>query len=223
MKLERYIRALTPLARREILSLLTDNKIKVNGSITDNLMLDINPKVDTVHVRGDKLSGRIRFYRFAFYKPKGVISTLKDPKGRKCIGDFIKDLPAYVFPVGRLDRATTGLLLLTNDGDFSQEVSHPSGGWIKTYKVTLDKRLTQSDSERLCDGILLDDGPAHFQFLESLSSVSVRVKLHEGRNRIIRRMFEQVGYTVTKLHREQIGGISLKGMSVGEIKDIGGF
>lgn len=220
MKLEQFIRAQTPFARREILSLLTDNQILVNGEVVENLTLEIDPQKDKVRVKGENLSGRVRFETFLFYKPKGIITTLKDPKGRRCIGDYVKKLTTYVFPVGRLDRATTGLLILTNNGEFAQDVSHPSNGWVKTYKVTLDKRLTQADGERLCDGILLEDGPARFDEMESLSPTSVRVKLHEGRNRIIRRMFELLGYEVTKLHRESIGGLSLQNMKTGDIKPV---
>lgn len=220
MKLERFIRAQTPLARRDILSLLVSGQIKVNGQRAEQLTQWIDPKKDTVHVRGEKLKSIVRFETYLFYKPRGVITTMKDPKGRRCIGDYVSDLSTYVFPVGRLDRATTGLLILTNDGEFAQEIAHPSGGWVKTYKVTLDQRLKPSDMERLCEGVLLTDGPASFSDLEVLSSVSVRVKIHEGRNRIVRRLFEQLGYQVVKLHRECVGSFTLKGLAVGEIRKL---
>lgn len=217
IKLEQYIAAQTQYSRRAILALLNANKIKCNGKIITDITTEINPNNSHVIIDGQVLSSAPEFYYYKYYKPKNMICTLSDPKNRRCLADVINPLPAPVFPVGRLDRQTTGLLLLTNDGHFSQAIIHPSQSIKKNYSVTLKTPLDQHTVNRLTAGIILEDGPVEFQDIQITDSNQMRLSIEEGRNRIIRRTFECLGQEVTHLKRLSIGPISLGKLKMGEI------
>jgi 23S rRNA pseudouridine2605 synthase len=220
IKLGQLIASQTKLARRDILALLTDNKITVNGVIAESLTAEISIKKDEVLVEGVPVSFQIPFRYYKFYKPKDVLCTLEDPKGRACIADYIKHLEPSLFPVGRLDRQTTGLLIITNDGAWANILTHPSYEVNKMYDVELDHPLTKNDTRRLQTGLFLEDGPVQFQQINMLGKDKLRVTLTEGRNRIIRRTFEFLGYKVTKLNRLSVGPIQLGKLQKGDIKPL---
>lgn len=221
MKLETFISLKTPLARRKIFSLLKEKKILVNGKIAVDLLMSINPSIDKVKVATQTLSAGVpAFVYYKFYKPKDVISTLGDPKGRKNLEDFIKKLPEYVFPVGRLDRNTTGLLLFTNNGEFANKLCHPHYKVAKLYRVTLDKKITKQDLLRFEQTMILEDGPFSFKKIDLVEPTVLMVTLEEGRNRIIRRACAHLGYEVTRLKRYAIGPIELGTLEEGHFKKL---
>jgi len=158
----------------------------------------------------------VRSVYYKFHKPKDVICTLDDPRGRDDLAQFLKHLPEGLFPVGRLDRHTTGLLLFTNDGEMANRILHPSYELEKVYRVTIDRSFKDSDCRRLLGGFFLEDGPVKFSSVERVSDVTVMVAIHEGRNRIVRRSFATLGYEVKGLKRLAIGPILLGNLDVGK-------
>lgn len=219
-KLDTLLISQTEFSRREILDLLTDKKITINGQVVQSLTHVTDPAKDTIKINGKTISTHLRFFYYKFHKPKGIISTLEDPRGRPTLKEFMKDLPVSVFPIGRLDRDTSGLLLFSNDGQFAQQISHPKFKITKLYKVTVDKSLTERHTERLLSGMLLDDGPAKFSKIELISEISCYATISEGRNHIVRRLFQQLGYTVIKLKRLAIGPIQLDKLAEGKFKEL---
>lgn len=214
--LEKFIASQTRLSRRRILDLLTEGRIKVNGFVADQLTMKVNPSKDRIVVNGEPIYLRFDFVYYKYNKPKGVICTMKDPNGRPCIGTVLRGLPESVIPVGRLDRDTTGLLLLTNDGDFSNFVAHPRYHLSKTYRVTLNRNYTPRDISKLKVGFFLEDGPVRFTEVIPVSKTSLDVTICEGRNRIVRRAFESLGYEVKALHRASIGSVTLGSLMPGD-------
>ncbi|MGE4169100.1 MAG: pseudouridine synthase [Candidatus Margulisiibacteriota bacterium] len=220
LALEAVIAAQTQWSRRKILVLLTDRKIKVNGVIATSLSQPITAK-DKVVVDGTPLqSSAPVFHYYKFNKPRQVLSTMSDPQGRKCVGDFLKDLPPGVVPVGRLDRDTTGLLFFTNDGQFANQVAHPRFGLSKTYVLNLDRPLTKNDIRRVVTGFILDDGPVVFTRCEHRGEATYSVTIKEGRNRIVRRSFAHLGYEVKTLKRTSIGPVLLGKLEEGTFKPL---
>ena len=220
MSLESIISAQTNHARRKILGLLNNGDILVNGSVATDLMMTINTKTDEVIVLGKAIDCQVTFYYFKFHKPKGVITSLDDPRGRITITKYMKELPHSLFPVGRLDRQTSGLLLLTNDGAFSHCLSHPSFMVPKKYYVELNKPLETGDVHRLSAGFFLEDGPARFDSISRQSNSKWIVTISIGRNRIVRRMFDFLGYQVKDLVRLSVGSIHLDELPCGMLKPL---
>ena len=218
IKLEHYIAAQTTYSRRAVLDLINAKKVRCNGKLVTSIALEINPSHSHVIIDGQVLSQPPTFYYYKYYKPKNMICTLSDPKNRRCLQDVIKTIKIPLFPVGRLDRQTTGLLLLTNDGQFSHALTHPSHSIKKTYSVTLNHPLDQLTLSRLETGFFLEDGPVEFQSFSLTDTHQLQLTLLEGRNRIIRRSFEFLGYEVTHLKRLSIGQISLTKLKMGEFK-----
>lgn len=190
--------------------------ITINGKTADSLTVEVNEKHDVVCIQEKHIQYDGRFYYFKFNKPAGVISSLSDERDRVDLRDYMTQLPASVFPIGRLDRKTKGLLLFTNDGDFAHRISHPSYFIPKTYKLELDKPITRGDAHRLTAGIVLEDGPVQFEKALLDSHRDMVVTLSEGRNRIVRRTFAHLGYEVVKLKRVSIGPILLGHLPEGD-------
>ena len=163
---------------------------------------------------------------YLFYKPRGVVTTMSDPQGRRTIADYVKDLPQRVFPVGRLDYNTEGLLLLTNDGALAQCLMHPSHEVNKTYRVGVPGIVPQEKLDMLRIGVKLDDGmtaPAVVTLLEydhARNMTLFDITIHEGRNRQIRRMCDYIGFPVRNLKRIKFGMLSLKGLSKGKMREL---
>lgn len=216
IKLEEWITAQTSYARREVARFIMDGRVRVNGNPNLDLSAMVDPEQDVVHLDDERLMHDGRYYYFKFHKPVDVISTMSDPNGRICLLNYMSGIPESVAPVGRLDRDSEGLMLFTNDGQLSLALSHPRYHVSKVYRVTLDKPLTQAHFDRLTVGFFLDDGPVVFETVEKVSDISVVVKISEGRNRIIRRSFDMLGYTVKKLKRLSMGPINLGNLEAGK-------
>jgi len=220
MKLDAYILAQTSYSRREVLELITSGRVVLNGNVAKSMVKDIKIGIDIVKIDGQKLGGDIKYFYYKFNKPTGVMSTMEDPQGRKCLKDLMRGLPESLKPVGRLDRDTSGLMIFTNDGQLSNELMHPSTHTQKLYRVTLDKKISKADFSRVLSGVMLEDGPAKGDFLTLISEHSVDLVIHEGRNRLIRRLFDALGYKVTKLKRLSIGSVQLGELPVGQFRQL---
>ena len=152
-------------------------------------------------------------------KPKGFVTTASDPHAEKTVVDLVKNCPTRVYPVGRLDKNTTGVLMLTNDGEIAERLTHPSYDKKKIYQVALDKPLSQEDYDRIMTGIELTDGPVKADELEYIDEKDKRklgIEIHSGKNRIVRRIFETLGYNVKALDRVYFAGLTKKGLKKGE-------
>ena len=206
-------------SRRTCDNLVSDGRVTVNGRIAEP-GTRVNPATDDIRVDGQPLAAAANRVVLALHKPAGVVTTMTDPQGRPCVGDMFRTYPDRLFHVGRLDEATEGLLLLTNDGDFANLLMHPSHGVEKTYLATVSGRVTPAELDRLRRGVELGDGPARaVRAAMSGSSGSrtvLELVLHEGRKRIVRRMCKAIGHPVERLVRTRIGSLELGGLEPGE-------
>ena len=203
-------------SRREADSYITAGLVSVNGTIVTELGTKVLP-TDDVRFNGERIQGQKNVY-LLLNKPKGYVTTIEDEHADKTVMDLVKGACAErIYPVGRLDKNSLGLLLFTNDGDVTRKLTHPSSNKKKIYEVTLDKPLTRADFDTLADGVTLEDGEAYFDEISYLKDdkKSVGVEIHSGRNRIVRRMFEHLGYKVTKLDRVYYAGLTKKNLKRG--------
>lgn len=215
IRLEEWITAQTPYSRRDVVGMIINGKVTINGVQTKDISASIVQGSDVVHLNGKRIDTVLEYSYYKFHKPTDVISTMIDPAGRRCLKEFMKHVPDTLAPIGRLDRDSEGLLLFTNDGRLTQALSHPKFHVLKEYRVTVDKPLTSASIDRLTTGFFLDDGPVLFDLVVPVSDVTVVVKIGEGRNRIVRRSLELLGYTVKKLKRLSIGPIQLGNLEAG--------
>jgi 23S rRNA pseudouridine2605 synthase len=210
-------------SRRRCEELIKAGRVKVNGRVVTELGLKVNPKEDRIEVNGRPLV-REQKRTFLFYKPLRVITSMHDPLGRKTVADFFHDIKERVYPVGRLDYDTEGLLLVTNDGNLANHLLHPRYEVEKVYIATVQGKPSQSSIERLRNGVKLDDGitaPAKVRLLETNEKKSkLELIIHEGRNRQVRRMCAAVGHPVEKLIRTRIGFLGINGLKRGEYREL---
>lgn len=217
IRLNRFIANAGVCSRREADKLIQDGKIKVNGSIVTELGTKVTSK-DKVTYEGRTLKSE-KFVYLLLNKPKDFITTMDDPEGRRTVSDLVsKACPERIYPVGRLDRMTTGLLLFTNDGDLAKKMTHPKHKVPKIYHVVLDKPLTKPDLEKIAEGVVLEDGKA---IVDEISIVAgnkkeIGIELHIGKNRIVRRIFEHLGYRVERLDRVVYAGLTKKDLPRGK-------
>lgn len=218
IRLNRFIAQAGICSRREADDLIAKGHVKVNGKIATELGLKVDPAKDKIEYKGQLLKAQ-NFVYILLNKPKNMITTTSDPQGRKTVIDAVEGATTErVFPVGRLDRNTTGLILLTNDGDLAKKLTHPSHRVRKIYYVTLDKPVLEEDMQRLLDGITLEDGEAKVDKIDYAMGQErneVGVEIHSGKNRIVRRMFEAMGYKVEKLDRTALGSLTKKNLPRG--------
>lgn len=217
VRLNKYIANAGVCSRRDADKLIEQGKIKINGAVMKELGYKVKSS-DTVEYDGKSLSQEKPVY-ILLNKPKDFITTLDDPQGRRTVMELIKRKgPERIYPVGRLDRKTTGLLLLTNDGDLAKNLSHPSGEVQKLYEVTLAKPISQDDFDKLEDGIELEDGFVKPNEIAVVSedNRTLGVQIHIGRNRIVRRMFESLGYEVIRLDRVMYANLTKKDLPRGK-------
>lgn len=223
LRLQKYLAQCGVASRRGSEELILQGKVAVNGHIVSVLGTKVNPLSDRVFVDGKRVKPQtLRFYKF--HKPAKVVSTMSDEHNRTCIADFIKNLEVQVFPVGRLDYDVTGLLLLTNDGDFANRLLHPSYEIRRTYVAKVEGKPTKSVLNRLIKGIELEDGSAKALDINILSpkdflcrhigqcderSSALCVTVGEGRNHFVKRILEAIGHPVIRLSRVQYGKFSL--------------
>lgn len=217
MPLNKFIARCGVCSRRDAVELIKAQRVKVN----DEIIVEPGYKVqeeDVVRLDGKKLHLKEEFVYILLNKPKGYITTLDDPKGRRIISELYADeIQERIFPVGRLDRNTTGLLLITNDGDLSNKLAHPKYQVRKIYQVQLDKPVSGPHMQQILDGLELEDGIAqvdHISYLQSKDEIGIEI--HSGKNRIVRRIFEHLGYVVEKLDRVLYAGLTKKNLPKGK-------
>ncbi len=222
VRLNKFISNAGITSRRKADELITSGAVNVNGKVVTELGVRVRPYDDHVTVNGETISLRPRFLYLLLNKPKDTITTTSDEKDRSTVLDYI-NAHERVYPVGRLDRNTTGVLLLTNDGELTNRLTHPRFEIEREYHVTLDKAVTKDDAKKIAEGgIDIGDGdltgPAEVSFLESGEDVFLKIK--EGKNREVRRLFETLGYEVEKLDRVSFAGITHRGMARGESRPL---
>ncbi len=214
-------------SRRACELLIEAGRVKVDGDVVNQLGVRVNVDEVVIEVDGKRVSVDDRIVTVMLNKPPGVVSTMSDPQGRPALGQFVEDFEERLFHVGRLDAETTGLLLLTNDGELANRLAHPSHGVIKVYVAKVDGRVGKSICTALRSGVELDDGPvrvAECTVLTVTDTASlVQVSIHEGRNRIVRRMFDAVGHPVVELVRTQFGPIKLGTLMQGQRRILTGY
>lgn len=219
-RLQKRIASSGYTSRRKAETLITDGKVKVNGQVVTELGTKVSNS-DTVEVEGIKLEQEDKIY-ILFNKPAQVITSVSDDRGRKVVTDYFKDIETRIYPVGRLDYDTSGLLLLTNDGEFTNLMTHPRYHIKKKYVAKLKGYLMREEVKALEKGIELEDGftqPAQVKVKnqdKDKNTTLVEITISEGRNRQVRRMFEHFGHQVSKLTRIQFGPLDLKGLNAGE-------
>jgi 23S rRNA pseudouridine2605 synthase len=211
-------------SRRRCEELMLAGLVEVDGEVVTRLGTKVDPRAAVVRVEGKRLPPVSEKVYLVLNKPRGVVSTMSDPEGRRNLGDLVADRPERLFHVGRLDTDTSGLLLLTNDGDFAQRMAHPSYQVDKTYVAEVDGEVYRRTVKQLLEGVTLDDGPVTVRkarVVQTLGSRSiVELVIHEGRNRIVRRLLDHVGHPVRRLTRTAIGPVQLGRLPVGEMRDL---
>lgn len=210
IRLNKYLADSGVCSRREADELIKAGCVTVNGEVVTAMGVKVGPE-DKVNYGGQTLN-REKLRYILLNKPKGYITTSDDPQERETVMELVKDAcPERIFPVGRLDKLTTGLLLFTNDGDLAKTLTHPSHEVSKLYHVTLNKPLTKNDMLRISEGLVLDDGPIEIDSIAYVddddSKKEIGIEIHSGRNRIVRRIFEHLGYQVDKLDRVMFAGL----------------
>ncbi|MGJ6978921.1 pseudouridine synthase [Aestuariimicrobium soli] len=213
-------------SRRASEELISDGRVEVNGQVVVELGTRVNPERDTIRVDGARIPPPRRHQYLVFNKPRGVVSTMDDPEGRPSLSDYLGEKRRHerLFHVGRLDTDTEGLILLTNDGEFAHRMAHPKYHVPKTYLAEVEGLLDNKVLRRLEKGLRLDDGPVKPDRVKLVSRAESRslvaITLHEGRNRIVRRMMDSVGHPVIKLSRQAIGPVRLGSLRQGEMRDL---
>jgi len=211
-------------SRRKCEQLMLDGQVEVDGEVVTRLGTKVDPRRAVIRVSGKRLPPASPHVYLVLNKPRGVVSTMSDPQSRRSLGDLVSERPERLFHVGRLDTDTEGLILLTNDGEFAQRVAHPSYELDKTYVAEVDGRVTKAVLRRLTDGVTLDDGPVTVSSTRLVSVQGERsiieLVIHEGRNRIVRRLLDHVGHPVRRLTRTAIGPVQLQGLGTGELRDL---
>ncbi len=219
MPLNKFLAHADVAARRDAAGLVKKGIVKVNGALVTEPGFKVSA-TDDIRVNGKKVILRKNLVYILLNKPKDYITTTNDPQGRKTVLDIIgKATKERIYPVGRLDRNTSGVLLLTNDGELAQKLTHPSKEVKKLYHVTLNKPLEKKDFEQILKGIVLEDGPASVDVLayaDNKDKTQLGVEIHSGRNRIVRRIFEHLGYDVKNLDRVMFAGLTKKNVDRGK-------
>jgi 23S rRNA pseudouridine2605 synthase len=216
IRLNRYIASSGICSRRDADELISKGVVQVNGKVVTELGTQVQPD-DTVKVNGKIIKNERKVY-ILLNKPKDTVTTTDDPQGRRTVLDLIGQVEARVFPVGRLDRNTTGVLLLTNDGELAGRLTHPRYNIRKIYEVETLQNVTDEMLDSLKKGIELEDGPMKVDaiaFLDPASKRFLQVEIHSGKNRVIRRMFEHLGIEIVKLDRVYFAGLTKKNLSRG--------
>ena len=219
IRLNKFIANSGVCSRREADTLIQAGVVTVNGEVVTELGTKVNVLKDDIRFNGERLKGEEKVY-IVMNKPKGYVTSASDPHADKTVMDLIKGCQVRVFPVGRLDKNTTGILMFTNDGEIAEQLTHPSYNKKKIYQVILDKALDEEDKEKiLVEGLELADGVIKADELEYIDAEDHRklgIEIHSGKNRIVRRIFESLGYTVKALDRVYFAGLTKKGLKKGE-------
>jgi 23S rRNA pseudouridine2605 synthase len=228
VRLQKVLAAAGIASRRASENLIHEGRVEVNGRVVTEQGLRVDPDSDVVRVDGSRIPPPRRHLYLALNKPRGVVSTMEDPEGRRNLSDLLEGARpgklSRLFHVGRLDTDTDGLLLLTNDGEFAHKLAHPSYEVPKTYLAEVTGIVNEATIKKLRAGVMLEDGllkPSSVKLVSTAKDRSlVRMTLHEGRNRIVRRTMESVGHPVRHLSRIGIGPVRLGSLQSGELRDL---
>jgi len=218
IRLNRFIANSGVCSRREADTFIQAGCVTVNGEVVTELGTKVNIFNDDVRFNGERLRGETKVY-LVMNKPKGFVTSASDPHADKTVMDLLKNCPTRVYPVGRLDKATTGVLMFTNDGEIAERLTHPSYDKKKIYQVALERNLSQEDYDKILEGITLGDGfikADELEFVDEHDHSKLGIEIHSGKNRIVRRIFESLGYTVKALDRVYFAGLTKKGLKKGE-------
>jgi len=218
VRLNKYIANSGVCSRREADELIQAGVVTVNGEVVTELGVKVNILTDDIRFNGERLKGEAKTY-IVMNKPKGYVTTAGDPHADKTVMSLLKGIPVRVFPVGRLDKNTTGVLMFTNDGEMAEKLTHPSFNKKKIYQVILDSPLKEEDRARILEGIELSDGMIaadELEYVDATDRKKLGIEIHSGKNRIVRRIFESLGYEVRALDRVYFAGLTKKGLKKGE-------
>ncbi|MCL8026059.1 pseudouridine synthase [Nocardioides bruguierae] len=229
VRLQKLLASSGVASRRRCEELMLEGAVEVDGEVVTRLGTKVDPTTAVIRVEGRRLPPVSPHVYLVLNKPRGVVSTMSDPEGRTCLTDLVADRPERLFHVGRLDTDTSGLLVLTNDGDFANRLAHPSFEVDKTYVAEVDGEVYPRTVKDLLAGVTLEDGPVAVSKCKVISGGHrrnhpgrsiVELVIHEGRNRIVRRLLEHVGHPVTRLTRTAIGPVQLGTLKSGEMRDL---
>ena len=216
-------------SRRKCEELMLDGRVQVDGEVVTRLGTKVDPRTAVVRVDGKRLPPISDHVYLVLNKPRGVVSTMSDPQGRRSLGDLVAERPERLFHVGRLDTDTEGLIILTNDGAFAQRLAHPSHEVDKTYVAEVEGEVHVRTIRALLAGVELEDGPVQVSRAkvvggdprkESQGRSIVELTIHEGRNRIVRRLLDHVGHPVRRLTRTSIGPVTLARLGPGRLREL---
>ena len=216
-------------SRRKCEELMLEGEVVVDGEVVTRLGTKVDPRTAVIRVAGKRLPPVSDLVYLVLNKPRGVVSTMSDPEGRRTLTDVLAETRGErsserLFHVGRLDTDTSGLLLLTNDGDFAHRMAHPSYEVDKTYVAEVEGDVSKATRQRLLDGVTLDDGPVTVSKAKVVAHAAeksiVELVIHEGRNRIVRRLLDEVGHPVRRLTRTQLGPVVIGGLKPGHLRDL---
>ena len=225
MRLQRFLARAGVASRRGSEDLMTAGRVSVNGQVVTELGAKVDPRVDSVEVDGAPVTLASRAAYIVLNKPSGYVTTMSDPQGRATVADLVPREPAGLFPVGRLDRDTTGVPLFTTDGDLAHRLLHPRYHVEKVYRARVEGRVGREDVSRLASGVELEDGmtaPARVRVVDPGPPAQVELAIREGRKRQGRRMFAAVGHPVIALHRASFGPVGLAGLEPGQYRGLTG-
>ncbi|MGO4257546.1 pseudouridine synthase [Marmoricola sp. RAF53] len=224
VRLQKLLAASGVASRRKCEELMLAGEVEVDGEVVTRLGTKVDPRTAVIHVSGKRLPPVSAHVYLVLNKPRGVVSTMSDPEGRPTLSDFVADRPERLFHVGRLDTDTEGLIMLTNDGDFAQRLAHPSYEMEKTYVAEVSGRVDKNTVKTLLDGVTLEDGPVEVRRARVISSTDkrgiVELVIHEGRNRIVRRLLDQIGHPVQRLTRTAVGPVRVGNLKRGQIREL---
>jgi 23S rRNA pseudouridine2605 synthase len=211
-------------SRRKCEEFISSGRVSIDGVVVDELGARVDPDVSEIRVDGVLIAQASGKMVVALNKPRGVVTTMSDPQGRECVGDYVDDYEERLFHVGRLDTDTEGLLLMTNDGELANRLGHPSHGIEKTYVARVRGRVSKETMKLLVAGVVIEDRAVEVRSPKVVDTSNefsvVEVTIHEGRNRIVRRLFEELGHPVIDLVRTRIGGVQLGKLRSGQIREL---
>ena len=223
MRLQKYLAQCGVASRRKSEELIESGKVKINGRVAQ-IGDKVNPKKDDITVSGKKIVKSKKYTYIMLHKPRGFITTMSDEMDRKCVAMLVKDVGARVYPVGRLDRESEGLLLMTNDGEFANAMTHPTKHVPKTYRVTVRPSISEEQITKLSTGIVIDGrmtAPAEVRVVKREENrVVIEIILYEGRNRQIRKMCDALGLEVARLKRIAVGSLKLGMLPQGKWREL---
>jgi 23S rRNA pseudouridine2605 synthase len=224
IRLQKVLAAAGVGSRRACEELISAGRVSVDGELVTEMGRRVDPDSAVIRVDDMRVTTSTDRLYLALNKPKGMVSTLSDPEGRPCVGDLVAERRDRLFSVGRLDAETTGLLLLTNDGELAHRLTHPSFGVEKTYLAEVAGPIPRDVGKRLREGVLLDDGPVkvdRFRVVDSIGSkVLLELVLHEGRKHVVRRLLSEVGHPVLSLVRVAVGPVQLGAQRPGKLRPL---